>query len=175
MKSNPVTLTLDCIGYRSCKVERYTKWNCLKQKNKNCDERMTNFMQVSNLNQRSLTMLERWHFRLKSLKLSISDCIRSSNYSKFTDRGRKVTIFRKWAISPDEGPYRKNWKSQTLLHRPNHYHGNFRWNPSRHLWDKKSSNCTQKRHLAPHLGLRVSPSLETGFAATRLSLSCHTC
>ena len=45
---------------------------------------------------------------LKFLKLSGSESIHSSCYSEITDRGQKMTIFGKLAISPDEGPYRKN-------------------------------------------------------------------
>ena len=65
-------------------------------------------------------------FHLKTLKLPGTEFIHGSNYSEFTDRGRKMTIFRNWAISPDEGPYRKIEKKQTLLQRPDYYRGNFR-------------------------------------------------
>ena len=104
-----------------------------------------------------------WHIHLKTLKLSGTESIHSSCYSEITDRGQKMTIFGKLAISPDEGPYRKNWSSQTLHQRPDYYRGNFRWNPSRHVLEKASAKCHLKRHLSPHLGLskrvRVSPAL----------------
>ena len=54
------------------------------------------------------TVFEMWHIHLKTLKLSGTESIHSSCYSEITDRGQKMTIFGKLAISPDEGPYRKN-------------------------------------------------------------------
>ena len=54
------------------------------------------------------TVFEMWHIHLKTLKLSGTESIHSSCYSEITDRGQKMTIFGKLAISLDEGPYRKN-------------------------------------------------------------------
>ena len=54
------------------------------------------------------TVFEMWHIHLKTLKLSGTESIHSSCYSEITDRGQKMTFFGKLAISPDEGPYRKN-------------------------------------------------------------------
>ena len=102
------------------------------------------------------TVFEMWHIHLKTLKLSGTESIHSSCYSEITDRGQKMTIFGKLAISPDEGPYRKNWSSQTLHQRPDYYRGNFRWNPSRHVLEKASAKCHLKRHLSPHLGLTIA-------------------
>ena len=100
-----------------------------------------------------------WHIHQKNLKLSGTESIHSSCYSEITDRSQKMTIFGKFAISPDEGPYRKNWSSQTLHQRSDYYRGNFRWNPSRHVLEKESAKCHLKRHLSPHLGLTILLSL----------------
>ena len=65
-------------------------------------------MQGNKVNQGNFSLFERRSFSLQSLKLSITYFFRSSHYSEITDRSRKMTIFGKSAINPDEGPYRKN-------------------------------------------------------------------